>query len=160
MAEKTVVHRNFVLDKTEHARGALGVVKDVRFVRCLWPRLDRPTALFAEGSSGIEVMGPPTPRNVVFPPDTVFLMQEANDGPVMGRAKWRTTDVPTKSDCFFERVMEMQEVLEVTKERRTMDVGLGETAEIEVPMRRMVMKEVEVMKDLTVEQAMAMANEE
>jgi hypothetical protein len=53
--------------------GSMGVVKDTRYVRCFWPRLDQPTALFAEGSSGIEVEGPPTPRNVIFPPDTVFL---------------------------------------------------------------------------------------
>lgn len=53
--------------------GAMGVVKDTRYIRCFWPHLKAPTKLFAEGSSGIEVMGPPTPRNVVFPPDTVFL---------------------------------------------------------------------------------------
>lgn len=53
--------------------GALGVVTDTRYVHCFWPHLDRPVALFAAGSSGIEVMGPPTPRNVVFPADTVFL---------------------------------------------------------------------------------------
>ena len=53
--------------------GSMGVVVNTRYVRCFWPKLDRPTALFAAGSSGIEVEGPPTPRNVVFPPGTVFL---------------------------------------------------------------------------------------
>lgn len=53
--------------------GSMGVVNDTRYVRCYWPSLDNPVALFAEGSSGIEVQGPPTPRNVVFPEGTVFL---------------------------------------------------------------------------------------
>ena len=52
--------------------GSMGVVNGVRYIRCFWPKLDRPTALFADGSSDIVVQGPPTPRNVVFPPDTVF----------------------------------------------------------------------------------------
>lgn len=55
------------------AAGSLGVVTDTRYVCCYWPKLDRPTALFAAGSRGLEVMGRPTPRNVVFPGDTVFL---------------------------------------------------------------------------------------
>ncbi len=54
------------------APGSMGVVTDTRFVRCFWPKLDRPTPIFAEGSSGIRVVGNPTPRNVVFPKDTVF----------------------------------------------------------------------------------------
>ena len=52
--------------------GSMGVVNDARFVRCFWPRFNAPVAIFAPGSSGITVMGPPLPRNVVFPPDTVF----------------------------------------------------------------------------------------
>ncbi len=54
------------------APGAMGVVNDARFINCYWPKLDRPTRIFADGSSGIEVMGR-TPRNVWFPDDTVFL---------------------------------------------------------------------------------------
>lgn len=54
------------------APGSLGILKDVMFVMCFWPKLDAPTSLFAEGSSGIEVFGSPTPRNVLFPEDTVF----------------------------------------------------------------------------------------
>lgn len=52
--------------------GSLGVVVDTRYIRCFWPRLDAPTKLFADGSFGISVMGPPLPRNVIFPDDTVF----------------------------------------------------------------------------------------
>lgn len=52
--------------------GSMGIVHDTRFIRCFWPRLDYPVAIFAEGSSGIQVQGPPTPRNIVFPKDTVF----------------------------------------------------------------------------------------
>lgn len=51
---------------------SMGVVNDTYYRRCYWPSLDRPTPLFADGSKGIIVEGPPTPRNVVFPPDTVF----------------------------------------------------------------------------------------
>lgn len=49
----------------------MGVVTNTRFVRCYWPKLDRPTRLFAEGSRGIEVLG--SARNVWFPDDTVWL---------------------------------------------------------------------------------------
>ena len=54
------------------ATGSMGVVNDVQFIRCFWPRLAEPTRIFAPGSSGLIVQGPPTPRNVVFPDDTVF----------------------------------------------------------------------------------------
>lgn len=52
--------------------GSMGLVTDTRYIRCFWPKFDTPTELFEKGSSGIVVMGPPTPRNIVFPPDTVF----------------------------------------------------------------------------------------
>lgn len=51
---------------------SMGAVTDVRFIRCFWPKLDIPTAIFAKGSSGLRVIGSPTPRNVVFPADTIF----------------------------------------------------------------------------------------
>ena len=85
---------------TRTAKGSMGVVKNTRYVRCHWPRLNQPTALFADGSSGIEVQGPPTPRNVVFPDDTVFLPVVVNDGTIH-TPLWRITDITTKSDCFF-----------------------------------------------------------
>ena len=50
----------------------MGVCQDMRFIHCYWPKLDRPTRIFAVGSSGIEVLGR-TPRNVWFPDDVVFL---------------------------------------------------------------------------------------
>lgn len=53
--------------------GSIGPYKNVTLMHCRWPRLDQPTALFAEGTSGLKVMGPPTPRNVIFPPDTEAL---------------------------------------------------------------------------------------
>jgi hypothetical protein len=53
------------------APGSAGIVTDTLFVNCYWPKLDRPTRIFAEGSSGIRVLGS-TPRNVWFPDDTVF----------------------------------------------------------------------------------------
>ncbi len=51
--------------------GSMGIVTDTRFIRCYWPALDRPTALFADGSSGIEVLG--SARNIIFPKGTKFL---------------------------------------------------------------------------------------
>lgn len=54
------------------APGSMGVVRDATFVNCHWPKLDRPTRIFAAGSSGIKVMGT-TPRNVWFPDDVEFL---------------------------------------------------------------------------------------
>ena len=54
------------------ATGSAGVVTDTLFVNCYWPKLDRPTRIFAAGSSGIKVMGT-TPRNVWFPDDVEFL---------------------------------------------------------------------------------------
>ena len=54
------------------APGSAGVVTDTLFVNCYWPKLDRPTRIFAAGSSGIKVMGT-TPRNVWFPDDVEFL---------------------------------------------------------------------------------------
>ena len=51
--------------------GSAGIVTDTLFVNCYWPKLDRPTRIFAPGSSGIKVMGT-TPRNVWFPDDVVF----------------------------------------------------------------------------------------
>ena len=55
-----------------NAPGCWGVQTDMLFLFCYWPKLDRPTRLFAPGSSGIKVMGR-TPRNVWFPDDTEFL---------------------------------------------------------------------------------------
>ena len=54
------------------APGSAGVVTDTLFVNCYWPKLDRPTRIFAAGSSGIKVMGT-TPRNVWFPDDVEFM---------------------------------------------------------------------------------------
>lgn len=50
--------------------GSMGIAADMRYIMCLWPMLDTPVALFAEGSSGIKVLG--SSRNIVFPRDTEF----------------------------------------------------------------------------------------
>lgn len=81
--------------------GALKVQQDVLFQMCYWPQLDIPTDLFLLGSFGIQVQGPPTPRNVIFPPDTVFLPVLVNDSSLVIKASLRVTDVPTKKDCFY-----------------------------------------------------------
>src|SRR3990167_6991626 len=70
---------------------SMDVVTDTRYIRCFWPKLDAPTALFALGSSGIEVIGPPTPRNVLFPADTVFpevYLDAASAAERAVRTKW------------------------------------------------------------------------
>jgi len=90
--------------------GSLGIVRNTRYIRCFWPNLEQPTALFADGSFGIEVQGPPTPRNVIFPKGTVALNTVASDSevvkmvagrPELNHLKWRITQVSTKLDCFF-----------------------------------------------------------
>lgn len=58
--------------RTFTAPGSMGVVNDIRYICCVWPKLDKPTALFAPGSSGIRVLSIGPARNVVFPDDTVF----------------------------------------------------------------------------------------
>jgi hypothetical protein len=143
-----------------HIAGRLGVVKDVRFVRCFWPSLDRPVALFAAGSSEIEVMGPPTPRNIVFPSDIVFLPQEADDGPAnFGRGrKWRTTDIMTKRDCFFLRERRMQEV-EVFDEVLEQIGHEGRMLNAKVMRPRKEMQPADIYTDLTVEQALEIAGQ-
>jgi hypothetical protein len=97
MAKTVIEGRNFHLEKLNFP-DAFGIVKDVRFVRCYWPALAKPTALFARGSSGIEVQGPPTPRNVVFPDDTVFLPVLVNDGD-WKNPRWREADFPTRGEA-------------------------------------------------------------
>ena len=54
------------------ATDSAGVVTDTLFVNCYWPKLDRPTRIFADGSKGLKVMGT-TPRNVWFPDDVEFM---------------------------------------------------------------------------------------
>ncbi len=66
------------------APGSLGRVTDTVYIRCFWPASELPFEPFAAGSSGIEVEGPPTPRNILFPADTIF----------RGR---------TRSNCFHKR---------------------------------------------------------
>ena len=51
----------------------MGKVTDTLFICCYWPGLDIPTKIFTDDSSGLKVMGSPTPRNVVFPDGTQFL---------------------------------------------------------------------------------------
>lgn len=51
----------------------LQLAKNTLYVNCLWPKFDEPTSIFEAGSSDLTVMGTPCPRNIIFPPDTVFL---------------------------------------------------------------------------------------
>lgn len=85
------------------APGSLGIVKDTKYTRCFWPKLDQPTELFAKGSSGLVIEGPPTPRNVIFPPDTFFADN-------------------TRSDCHFLREKDYVSIL--TKQQAD-DVASG-----------------------------------
>lgn len=61
--------RLYSWDKNDSA----GVVTDTLYAQCFWPHSDVPIRPFAAGSARIRVQGPPTPRNIIFPVDTVFL---------------------------------------------------------------------------------------
>lgn len=146
----TIITAQNFHDRT--APGSMGVVTNTRFVRCYWPPLDQPSALFAPGSSGIEVQGPPTPRNVVFPGDTVFLPVVVNDAPLNGLARWRLTDIPTRGDCYFVRSKEMQDV-EEEREATEQLLVRGEVRTVHFIERVTVRREFDVIRELTVEEA-------
>lgn len=167
MAEKQIIEgKNWTnelgRDFNFHAQACLGVVKNVRFVRCFWPTLDRPVALFSHLSSGIEVMGPPTPRNVVFPPDTVFLPQESDDGPIQSGVKpmrvrrWRTTDVMTKSDCYFLREKGKREVVSLEEVPEEHEIG-GRRMIVKVMREKVELIDDDIITDLTVDEARGIA---
>lgn len=132
--------------------GSMGVVKDTRFIRCYWPSLDQPTALFAAGSSGIEVQGPPTPRNVVFPDGVVFLPVVVNDGD-WRNPQWRTTDILTKRDCFFLRTKEEQDVEEEFEVEETL-TRKGQQVPLKYMDTRTVRKEVDKITELSLKEAL------
>ena len=130
MSEKTIIEgMNFFRALKPES---MGVVNDVRFVKCFWPKLDMPTPLFADGSSGIEVQGPPTPRNVIFPPDTVFLEHLSADNRVLAL-------VHTSGDTFFSSEQVLRDVEEQVEATKTLEVEPG------------VMQEVRYMKTITVQ---------
>lgn len=162
MPEKTIIMgRNWQAEApTQNLAepGCFGVVTNTRFVRCYWPSLDEPVALFADGSGGIEVQGPPTPRNVVFPPDTVFLPIAVNDAQLGQRAKWRETDVPTKGDCFFFRRTARQTVMEEVEVEEEVLTSGGQMVVAKFKRTDPVEREMEICDDLTPEEARAHAD--
>lgn len=107
MTDKQIISDfNFPLDFKKRGKVAgPGTVKaqNVRFVRALWPNFDQPTKLFTDDSSGLEIQGPPTPRNIIFPRDTVFLPVIVNRAAFGEPPRWEVTDIPTKYDCYFVR---------------------------------------------------------
>lgn len=135
---ETVEGHNFFKFKTP---GSMGLVNNVLYRKCFWPKLDQPVRLFIEGSNGIQVQGPPTPRNVIFPDDTVFLNTLSSDG--------RVTDVPTRHDCFFLRAKQIQDVVEDQVFKKTVEVETGLFKEVEYTKPVMVSKEVEVITELS-----------
>lgn len=123
--------------------GSMGVVVDVTYVGCYWPDLDRPVALFADGSRGIKVQGPPTPRNILFPDDTEFLGVRVNDAPLFEPPRWRTsTVVMTPNDAFAIRKKQLQDVDDEDDVTKTVEVEPGVFADVKyrkrVRRRRMV----------------------
>jgi len=136
-------HREMLSSFTEP--GSLGVVVNVTYRQCYWPALDEPVALFAEGSSGIQVQGPPTPRNVIFPEDTVFLPLLSSDG--------RELEFLTRSDCFYKRTKEVQEVIEDVLVEREIEVEDGIIHKVEYVKPVVLNKEVEVTRELSVKAA-------
>lgn len=110
--------------------GSLGVVTNTRYLGCKWPFVDAPFSPFADGSSGIYVDGPPTPRNIIFPPDTVF-------GPRAGQPAYFTA---TYEDQTVSSMVEKTEDINVRGKpvratfREAEDVT--ERAKIVTPMTR------------------------
>ena len=135
------------------APGSMGVVTNTRYVMCYWPSLDEPVALFADGSAGIEVQGPPTPRNVLFPPDTLFLPVLINDAKLGEPPQWRETGVPTKGDCFFVRRSEVQQVSEDREHVRAVEVEPGLVRQVAYSKPETVARLVDVLEDLTLAEA-------
>lgn len=82
----------FVGKRFQHINN-LGLVYNTKYTRCFWPFFTEPVEFFSSESSGIIVEGPPTPRNVVFPTDTVF--------------------VQTREDCFFVGVIDPENSTDV-----------------------------------------------
>lgn len=97
--------------------GALGVVTDTRYIGCKWPVMDAPFSPFADGSEGIHVDGPPTPRNIIFPPGTTF-------GPRAGVPKYFSV---TREDQPVTRMETVRESIEVRG--RTVEVEFKEPIE-------------------------------
>ena len=117
--------------------GSMGIVTETRYIKCYWPKLDEPTELFADGSGGLEIQGPPTPRNVIFPPDTKFLNVLSRDG--------RLTDIPTKSDCFFVRRMVTMDVEESEIVQKRVEVEPGMFRDVEYSKDKIKSKQVEIL---------------
>lgn len=135
--------------------GRLGVVRDTRFVRCYWPALDAPCALFADGSGGIEVQGPPTPRNIVFPPGTRFLPVVVNDAKLGEKPRWRVTEIPTKGDSFFIRTRRIADVVEEEEVEGDAEIDQGQIVRAKWMKRVIVQREVEHVEHMTVAEALA-----
>lgn len=118
--------------------GALGVVTDTLFKNCFWPRSASPFNPFAQGSSGIEVEGPPTPRNIIFPDDTRFL-----NG--------------TRGDCFFQETVVVKDVTRavvLTKIKPVDGVDREITYKKDVTVQEPVKEIVEVPKPAVTETPM------
>jgi hypothetical protein len=109
------------------AEGCMGTVKDTVYIKCFWPVLDAPMKLFAEGSTGIEVEGPPTPRNIIFPAGTVFLNGTRSDvfftaavvnKPVPVEKEFQDSvfvDGSTRTVTYKKTVNENKDVREITE---------------------------------------------
>lgn len=144
----------YKFDKPE----SLGIVRDTHFVRCYWPRLDMPTPLFADGSSGLMVSGPPIPRNIIFPPGTIFGPFLVNDAKLTETPRWRQTSVPTRADCYYSREIKKGVVIELVEVTRTLEVKKGVFAEAKFMEEQVVNKDIEIVHELDLEQAAQVAN--
>jgi hypothetical protein len=136
---------------------SMGLVNDVRYVKCYWPRFDSPTVLFADGSSGIEVCGPPTPRNIVFPPDTVFGPIVVDDARVGESPRLRESYILTRADCFYSSEVRTQDVVEMQQATKVVEIESGLTTEVAYQRPVVVRKDAEVTYELDLEQAAQIA---
>lgn len=135
MAETEIIGKRLYEFDTE---GSMGVVKNTAFRRCFWPRTDVPLNPFAEGSAGIEVEGPPTPRNIIFPGGTIFVGN-------------------TRGDCFFQKTVVVEDVAKavvVTEVKPVDGVDREITYEKVVVVSEPVTKIVEIPKPLAASEAL------
>lgn len=113
--------------------GSLGVVTDTRYIGCKWPVMDAPFSPFAEGSSGIYVDGPPTPRNINFPVGTVY-------GPRAGQPKYF---LATYEDRQVPKSIEVTETITVR----------GQVRQVTYRETQNVTERVKVVQEITEEEA-------
>lgn len=158
----------FGLDFSDVKPRGMGKVYDIVYIKCKWPNFDKPTWLFSEDSGRIQVQGPPTARNILFPDDTVFLGVLVDDSPVdiqksakgemfvANERKYRCSESITANPLYIRTkgIKQVMQEVEVTKE---LEVSLGVFKLATFKQNNLVPMECDIVEELTREQAKAIA---